>query len=130
MTHWLHGHDTEGGASVRHTAQVEALIVYESVMRLRVWFSRASHAGCLAAAQNGVCVLPGSPATGQRARQVFREDLAEHPSTGFALLGLAGSLAAQGRAAEADAARAEFERAWRWADAPLASSCPAFSERA
>lgn len=66
----------------------------------------------------------------QRALQAFREDLAEHPATGFALLGLARSLAAQGRAAEADAARAEFESAWRWADKPLASSCPAFSEPA
>lgn len=62
--------------------------------------------------------------------QVFREDLAEHPATGYALHGLAAALAAQGRASEAAAARAELAAAWRWADAPLASACPAFSEAA
>ncbi len=62
--------------------------------------------------------------------QVFREDLAEHPATGYALQGLARSLAAQGRAAEADKAWAEYEDAWQWADAPLSSSCPAFSDPA
>ena len=77
-------------------------------------------------------VRAGRPDTPGRApgRQVFREDLAEHPATGYALHGLAAALAAQGRASEAAAARAELAAAWRWADAPLASACPAFSEAA
>ena len=65
--------------------------------------------------------------------QAYREDLAELPHNGWSLLGLGRAL--QGRAAQQPdlAAEAEqllskgFPTAWQYADAPLDSSCLAFS---
>jgi tetratricopeptide (TPR) repeat protein len=56
------------------------------------------------------------------AEQAYRADLQIHPENGWALAGLAESMARQGRAAEADEARARFERAWRGADVTLGGS--------
>jgi tetratricopeptide (TPR) repeat protein len=50
------------------------------------------------------------------AEAVYREDLRQYPHDGWALLGLAQALAAQGRAAEAAAAQSEFQAAWPNAD--------------
>jgi tetratricopeptide (TPR) repeat protein len=50
------------------------------------------------------------------AEAAFREDLERFPDNGWSLDGLARSLAAQGRRAEADAVRRRFEEAWRHAD--------------
>ena len=63
----------------------------------------------------------------KEAEDVYRDNLAEHPSTGFALLGLSQSLAAQGKAAEASSVQRERKLAWRHSDANIASSAPAFS---
>jgi tetratricopeptide (TPR) repeat protein len=49
----------------------------------------------------------------------YREDLAEHPNSGWALRGLARALAAQGRASEAAHAREAWQRAWASADERL-----------
>lgn len=56
------------------------------------------------------------------AEAVYRADLKRFPNDGWALFGLAKSLGAQGRAAEAAAAQAEFDAAWRRADVTLTAS--------
>ena len=55
------------------------------------------------------------------AERVFREDLAAHPANGWALAGLAESLARQGSARAAEA-RERFERAWQGADVAISGS--------
>jgi tetratricopeptide (TPR) repeat protein len=50
------------------------------------------------------------------AEQVFREDLERFPDNGWSLRGLAASLRAQGKTAEADAAMAEYEQVWEGED--------------
>ena len=56
------------------------------------------------------------------AERVYRDDLERHPSNGWALCGLAQALKAQGRAAEALAAEAEFRKAWRYATVSISAS--------
>jgi tetratricopeptide (TPR) repeat protein len=56
------------------------------------------------------------------AEAVYRRDLADHPHNGWSLYGLAQSLEAQGKAAEAAAARERFEHAWSLADVTLPAS--------
>jgi tetratricopeptide (TPR) repeat protein len=58
----------------------------------------------------------------REAEAVHRSDLVVFPKNGWSLYGLAESLAAQGRAQEAEAARAQHLEAWQWADTSLASS--------
>jgi tetratricopeptide (TPR) repeat protein len=53
------------------------------------------------------------------AERVFRADLERNRRNGRSLFGLAESLKAQGKTYEAALVRAEFERAWKNADAPL-----------
>ncbi len=59
----------------------------------------------------------------EEAEQVYRQDLKRHPHNGWSLHGLARSLRAQGRTAEASAVQIEFEQAWSSADTKLTSSC-------
>ena len=59
------------------------------------------------------------------AEAAFREDLERHPENGWSLAGLAESLRAQGKSAEADRADARFQRAWSTADVPR----PTFTAR-
>ena len=62
------------------------------------------------------------------AEQVYKENLAEHPDTGFGLFGLSQSLYAQARAKEADNIMSSgFRKAWKFSDFELHSSSPAFS---
>ena len=56
------------------------------------------------------------------AEQSFRDDLAAHPGSGWALQGLRQALAAQGRQAEAQATARELERSWGQADSGLRSA--------
>jgi tetratricopeptide (TPR) repeat protein len=68
----------------------------------------------------GVALLQaGRPA---EAEAVYREDLRWNPENGWSLFGLAQSLRAQGKAAEAAAVDARFRRAWARADVTLTSS--------
>jgi len=55
----------------------------------------------------------------KEAEAVYREDLRRNPNNGWALYGLASSLAAQARKDEAAAARERFEAAWKEADIKL-----------
>lgn len=56
------------------------------------------------------------------AEQIFRDDLAIYPNNGWSLYGLAQSLDAQGKTAEAQQVRAQFRAAWRYADVTLTSA--------
>jgi tetratricopeptide (TPR) repeat protein len=58
----------------------------------------------------------------EAAERVYREDLATFPNNGWSLFGLAQSLRAQGRDAEADEVQARFEQAWKHADVTLTAS--------
>ena len=56
------------------------------------------------------------------AERVYREELRRNPGNGWSLFGLAQSLAAQGKNAEAARAQREFAAAWRNADVTLTAS--------
>jgi tetratricopeptide (TPR) repeat protein len=58
----------------------------------------------------------------QEAEAAYQEDLRRHPENGWALYGLAGSLAAQHKDAEANAVRQRFDKAWKNADITLTAS--------
>jgi tetratricopeptide (TPR) repeat protein len=56
------------------------------------------------------------------AERVYRADLLQRPRLGWALVGLAQALSAQGKTAEAARVQAEFKRAWAGADMELTAS--------
>jgi tetratricopeptide (TPR) repeat protein len=58
----------------------------------------------------------------EEAEVVYWQDLRRYRDNGFALIGLATSLRAQGRTTEADDVETRYRTAWRDADAPLSSS--------
>jgi tetratricopeptide (TPR) repeat protein len=57
------------------------------------------------------------------AEKVYRADLSRHPGNGWALTGLAECLDRDGRQVEAEQVRAQFAKAWKRADTPVAASC-------
>jgi predicted Zn-dependent protease len=56
------------------------------------------------------------------AEQVYREDLRRNPNNGWSLFGLAQSLRAQGKTAEAGQMDESFRKAWSQADVRLTAS--------
>lgn len=56
------------------------------------------------------------------AERVYREELGRNPGNGWSLYGLARSLEAQGKDAQAEAAGRDFAAAWRHADVELVAS--------
>ncbi|MBD2059378.1 tetratricopeptide repeat protein [Oculatella sp. FACHB-28] len=56
------------------------------------------------------------------AEQTYREDLAIYPENGWSLYGLAQSLQAQGKTAEAQITQERLEQAWGYADISLTAS--------
>jgi hypothetical protein len=56
------------------------------------------------------------------AERVYREELRRNPGNGWSLFGLARSLRAQGRNAEAGRVQRDFATAWRNADVRLTAS--------
>jgi tetratricopeptide (TPR) repeat protein len=56
------------------------------------------------------------------AEAVYRDDLKRNPNNGWSLFGLAQSLRAQGKTADAAAVEARFQRAWSRADVTLTAS--------
>jgi tetratricopeptide (TPR) repeat protein len=66
-----------------------------------------------------VLLQAGRPAD---AEKVYREDLARNPGNGWSLFGLAQSLRAQGKSADAAEAETRFRRAWAKADVTLTAS--------
>lgn len=75
----------------------------------------------LPARQNlgAVLLASGDAAAAER---VYREDLERYPENGWSLFGLAQSLDAQGKSAEAVAVRERFDAAWRMGDVTLNAS--------
>ena len=59
--------------------------------------------------------------------QVFVEPMLNTPSSGFALYGLTESLKSLNRTADAAQIAEVYKEAWKSADGPLDSPCPAFS---
>lgn len=57
-----------------------------------------------------------------QAEAVYRQDLKKWKENGWALKGLHQSLASQGRSGEAKEVKARFDKAWKHADRPLATS--------
>ena len=68
----------------------------------------------------GAVLLQGNRAAA--AEQVYREDLKSNPGNGWSLYGLAQSLRAQGKTAEATQTEETFRRAWTQADVTLSAS--------
>ena len=68
----------------------------------------------------GAALLQGGRAA--EAEAVYREDLRRNPENGWSLFGLAQSLRAQGRTAEAGIVDERFRRAWAQADVTLSAS--------
>ena len=68
----------------------------------------------------GAVLLTGGRAA--EAEAVYREDLVRNPENGWSLHGLAQSLRAQGRGAEAGAVDERFRKAWARADVALTAS--------
>jgi tetratricopeptide (TPR) repeat protein len=56
------------------------------------------------------------------AERVYVAALEQHPDNGWSYFGLEQALRAQGKNAEADAARANFDRVWSRADVIISSS--------
>ena len=56
------------------------------------------------------------------AEAVYRADLVHYPENGWSLYGLAASLRAQGKLAEADSVDTRFKRAWTLSDVTLSAS--------
>jgi tetratricopeptide (TPR) repeat protein len=54
---------------------------------------------------------------------VYRQDLVRHPENGWSLFGLARSLRAQHKTAEAATLSTRFDKSWQYADVKLSSSC-------
>ncbi|HEU4698524.1 MAG TPA: tetratricopeptide repeat protein, partial [Gemmatimonadales bacterium] len=105
-----------GGRPVEAIAHYEAALAIEDTLRYTeppTWHHPIHHA-------LGAAYLAGGRAAD--AERTYREALARFPENGWALYGLAASLRAQGRPAEADAVAARFERAWTGADVQLAAS--------
>jgi tetratricopeptide (TPR) repeat protein len=68
----------------------------------------------------GAALLAGGrPA---EAEAVYRDDLRRNPENGWSLFGLARSLEAQGKAGDAAAVEARFQKAWARADVTLSAS--------
>ncbi|HUU12122.1 MAG TPA: hypothetical protein VM182_00255 [Terriglobia bacterium] len=66
-----------------------------------------------------VLLEAGRPA---EAEKVYREDLVRHRDNGWSLFGLAKSLEAQGKTAEAEKVHARFNQVWSRADVTLVAS--------
>ncbi|MBV9248970.1 MAG: hypothetical protein JO227_06985 [Acetobacteraceae bacterium] len=102
--------DQESIALLRNAVAMEDKLAYSEPAD---WFFPSRH--LLGAA----LLRAGQPA---EAEAVYREDLRRNPENGWALCGLAQSLKAQQRDAEAQAVQQRFEAAWKNADTPINSS--------
>ena len=99
-----------------------AIVAFEQARRLELalpyteppyWHQPTAH--ILGAA----LLLAGRPG---EAEHVYRDSLTTYRLDGWALFGLAQALAAQGKAVEAKAIRAEFDKVWSLADVKLTMS--------
>jgi tetratricopeptide (TPR) repeat protein len=58
-----------------------------------------------------------------KAEEVYHQDLKKWPNNGWGLYGLAASLDAQGKKADAEKVRVEWKKVWAKADVSIGSSC-------
>ncbi len=65
----------------------------------------------------GTILLQGNQP--EQAEQAFRDDLDIYPENGWSLHGLAQSLQAQGKTAEAETIQQQYQQAWQYADIAL-----------
>jgi tetratricopeptide (TPR) repeat protein len=72
-----------------------------------------------------VYLKAGKPADAER---VYRDDLDQWRDNGWSLYGLSRALEEQGKTVEAAEVKAQFERAWANADAPITTSCMCIPE--
>lgn len=63
------------------------------------------------------------------AEAVYREDLKRNPENGWSLFGLAQALRGQQKNAEAADVQKRFDKAWRYADVTIQSSCACFAKK-
>jgi tetratricopeptide (TPR) repeat protein len=103
-------HDDKAVALLTEAATKEDQLAYDEPSD---WFFPVRHLLGLA------LLRAGRP---QDAEQVYQEDLRRHPENGWALYGLAQSLAAQHKDAEALSVRQRFDKAWTSADIALTAS--------
>jgi tetratricopeptide (TPR) repeat protein len=104
------GQDTEAIRLLGEAVAKEDQLAYDEPAD---WFIPVRH-------QLGAALLKGGQA--QAAEAVYREDLRRHPANGWSLFGLAQALRSQGRARDAAAAQADFDKAWAHADVTLSRS--------
>jgi tetratricopeptide (TPR) repeat protein len=93
-------------AALRHAVAVEDALTYDEPPPWHL--PTRQHLG-------GVLFRAGRAA---QAETAFRQDLERHPENGWSLAGLAGSLRAQGKHAQAEQVDVRFRRAWATADVP------------
>jgi tetratricopeptide (TPR) repeat protein len=103
-------HDDEAIALMTEAAAKEDKLAYDEPSD---WFFPVRHL-------LGAALLRAGRS--EDAAAVYLEDLRRHPENGWALFGLAQSLAAQHKDAEALAVRRRFDKAWTSADITLTAS--------
>ncbi len=106
---YAEGKAEEAFASLREAVKREDALRYDEPPD---WIQPVRHALGAALMQSGRAA---------EAEAVYREDLRRWPGNGWSLFGLAQSLRAQGKKAEAE--EADFKRVWAYADVALTSSC-------
>jgi tetratricopeptide (TPR) repeat protein len=101
----------ESASLLREAAKLQDALRYDEPPD---WIQPARHT------LGAVLLRAGKPVD---AEKVYREDLSQYPENGWSLYGLARSLRAQGREAEAKSADARFSTAWNAADIRIDSTC-------
>ncbi|RKY22081.1 MAG: hypothetical protein DRQ55_02195 [Planctomycetota bacterium] len=108
---WREGHVDDAFVHMAAGAAVEDAMVYDEPPG---WMQPVRHAW------GALLMADGRHAD---AEQVYRDDLARNPGTGWSILGLEQALRAQGQDAAADRAAAELALVWKRADVQATSSC-------
>lgn len=108
---WREQRNDAAFASLREGARLEDLLTYDEPP---AWMQPVRHA-------LGALLMRAGRAA--EAEAVYREDLARNPGNGWAHLGLANALAAQGQHAAADQQKAALASAWPRSDVRPTSSC-------
>ena len=115
-------HGLAGEIAWRHGETERAIEAWRSAMKLEdglgymeppYWHAPVRHSLGAALMKSG---------KGAEAETLYREDLERFPENGWSLSGLAASLTAQGKTAEARMVRTRLERAWAKADVSLKGS--------
>ena len=101
----------EGLAKLREAVTLEDALRYDEPP---AWMVPARHS-------LGAALLRANKAA--EAEQVYRADLAKLPNNGWSLLGMAQTLRILGKADEAAAYQAKFDKVWAKADVKIKSSC-------